>query len=165
MRLANPSARLIAALLLLIWVAPEARAQVKQPAKTAQKRKAPRAAARPTTAKRPAPVSQRDPFEPLVSARRSSEEPGVPLPPGKAGLVIGSLRVEGIVRAPSGMIVVVSNPQLRVYFLREGDQVYNGRVERITMEGVSFRETSKDSFGKTAERQVTKALYPSPGEK
>jgi len=29
------------------------------------------------------------------------------------------------------MIAVVTNPQLRTYFLREGDQLYDGRVERL----------------------------------
>jgi hypothetical protein len=29
---------------------------------------------------------------------------------------------------------------------------------------VSFQEFGKDAFGKPLERQVTKRLYPSPGE-
>ncbi|PYU14379.1 MAG: hypothetical protein DMG29_09770 [Acidobacteria bacterium] len=86
------------------------------------------------------------------------------LPPGKAGLVVSTLRLDGIVRAPNGMIAVVSNPQQRVYFLRDGDQLYDGRVERITMDAVSFNETGKDAFGKPVDRTVTKRLYPSPGE-
>lgn len=112
-----------------------------------------------------APVARRDPFEPLVSAQRPGGR-AMPdrLPPGKAGLVISTLRIDGIVRAPSGMIVVVSNPQQRVYFLREGDRLYDGSVEQITMDAVTFRESSKDPFGKPIERQVIKRLYPSVGE-
>jgi hypothetical protein len=32
------------------------------------------------------------------------------------------------------------------------------------MEGVAFHEIGKDAFGKPVDRQVTKRLYPSPGE-
>ena len=86
------------------------------------------------------------------------------LPPGKAGLVVGSLKIDGIVHGAGGMIAIVSNPQQRVYFLREGDKLYDGSVEHITLEAISFHEIGKDAFGKPLERQVTKRLYPSPGE-
>jgi hypothetical protein len=62
------------------------------------------------------------------------------------------------------MIAVVSNPQQRTYFLREGDQLYDGRVEKISMDGISFHENGKDAFGKPVERQVNKRIYPSSGE-
>jgi hypothetical protein len=62
------------------------------------------------------------------------------------------------------MIAVVSNPQMRVYFLREGDHLYDGEVEHITMEGVSFHQAGKDAFGKAIERESTKRLYPTSGE-
>jgi len=135
----------------------------KQPAKKPAKAKAPQAAkAAPAAA--PAPVARRDPFDPLVGKEKPGGGSGERLPPGKAGLVVSTLRLDGIVRGPNGMIAVVSNPQQRVYFLREGDQLYDGRVERITMEAVAFHESGKDAFGKPVERQVTKRLYPSPGE-
>ena len=78
--------------------------------------------------------------------------------------MVGHLRIDGIVRGPGGMIAIVSNPQQRVYFLREGDKLYDGSVEKITLEAISFHEIGKDAFGKPLERQVTKRLYPSPGE-
>jgi len=107
-------------------------------------------------------VAKRDPFESLVGKEQSGPK-GV-LPPGKAGLQVGTLRLDGIVRAPNGMIAVVSNPQSRTYFLREGDQLYDGRVEKIAMDGVSFHEVGKDAFGKPVERQVNKRIYASAGE-
>jgi Tfp pilus assembly protein PilP len=79
-------------------------------------------------------------------------------------LQVSTLRLDGIVRAPNGMIAVVSNPQSRTYFLREGDQLYDGRVEKIAMDGVSFHEVGKDAFGKPVERQVNKRIYASAGE-
>lgn len=111
------------------------------------------------------PVPRRDPFDPLVDkAKDTPAGPQAPLPAGKPGLVVSSLRVDGIVRDPNGMIAIVSNPQMRVYFLREGDRLYDGDVEHITMEGISFHQSGKDAFGKPVEREVTKRLYPTPGE-
>jgi type IV pilus assembly protein PilP len=86
------------------------------------------------------------------------------LPPGKAGLMVGALRLDGVVRAPNGMIAIVSNPQQRTYFLREGDQLYDGRVDKISMENVSFHEVGRDAFGKPIEREVEKRIYPLAGE-
>jgi hypothetical protein len=163
--------------------APQAKAPAKPnpPAKTAT---APAAATTPAPVKGPAATAEkkptkppvekpaeekisgvrRDPFDPLLN--KPSQGTGTPqnLPPGKAGLVVGTLRVDGIVGGAHGMIAIVSNPQQRVYFLREGDKLYDGSVQHITLEAVSFQEVGKDAFGKPLERQVTKRLYPSPGE-
>ncbi len=146
----------------------------KPPAETAQKPPTKKSAKAPAKAKAKPPVeraaapkvsvARRDPFEPLLGKERAGGGSPERLPPGKAGLVVSTLRLDGIVRAPNGMIAVVSNPQQRVYFLRDGDQLYDGRVERITMDAVAFHETGKDAFGKPVERTVTKRLYPSPGE-
>jgi Tfp pilus assembly protein PilP len=118
----------------------------------------------PAKVAQPVKMSRRDPFSPLVGKEPAGGALPERLPPGKAGLVVSTLRLDGIVRGPNGMIAVVSNPQQRVYFLRENDQLYDGRVEKISMDAVSFHETGKDAFGKPVERQVTKRLYPSAGE-
>jgi hypothetical protein len=109
-------------------------------------------------------AARRDPFESLVGRQKNQADAAKNLPPGKAGLQVESLRLDGIVRAPNGMIAVVTNPQMRTYFLREGDQLYDGRVEKIAMDGVSFHELGKDAFGKPVERQVDKRIYSSAGE-
>lgn len=111
-----------------------------------------------------AKAARRDPFESLVMRQQAAKNAAAVLPPGKAGLQVSTLRLDGIVRAPSGMIAVVTNPQARTYFLREGDQLYDGRVEKIAMDGVSFHELGKDAFGKPVERQVNKRIYSSAGE-
>jgi len=107
-------------------------------------------------------MARRDPFESLVG--RQQGKGSQVLPPGKAGLQVSTLRLDGIVKAPNGMIAVVSNPQARTYFLREGDHLFDGSVEKISMDGVSFHEEGKDAFGKPMERQVNKRIYSSPGE-
>jgi hypothetical protein len=103
---------------------------------------------------------RRDPFDPLMNRPSQGTETPQALPPGKAGLVVGTLRIDGIVGGVHGMIAIVSNPQQRVYFLREGDKLYDGSVQHITIEAVSFQEVGKDAFGKSLERQVTKRIYP-----
>lgn len=109
-------------------------------------------------------VARRDPFESLVSRQQAQANAAKNLPPGIAGLQVSTLKLDGIVKAPNGMIAVVTNPQARTYFLREGDQLYDGRVEKIAMDSVSFHEVGKDAFGKPVERQVDKRIYSSAGE-
>ena len=142
--------------------APSAKRRAKNPAP----KRAPKPAASanpklPETDKEPK-IARRDPFASMVGREQAGTR--TDLPPGKAGLQVGTLRLDGIVRSPSGMIAVVSNPQSRTYFLREGDQLYDGRVEKIAMDGVSFHEVGKDAFGKPVERQVNKRIYASAGE-
>jgi len=138
---------------------PAARSAAKKPAKPA----APSVAA-PAPVEAENKVSRRDPFESLVGRQKAAADAARNLPPGKAGLQVSTLRLDGVVKAPNGMIAVVTNPQSRTYFLREGDQLYDGRVEKIAMDGVSFHETGKDAFGKPVERQVNKRIYASAGE-
>jgi Tfp pilus assembly protein PilP len=109
-------------------------------------------------------IARRDPFESLVGRKQAQDALAKNLPPGKAGLQVSTLRLDGVVKSTNGMIAVVANPQQRTYFLREGDQLYDGKVEKISMEGVTFHEEGKDAFGKPVERQVNKRLYSSAGE-
>ncbi len=109
-------------------------------------------------------IARRDPFESLIGRKQAQDALAKNLPPGKAGLQVGTLRLDGIVKSANGMIAVVANPQQRTYFLREGDQLYDGKVEKISMEGVTFHEEGKDAFGKPVEREVNKRLYTSAGE-
>jgi glucose/arabinose dehydrogenase len=143
---------------------PAHKARAKKPAPSAPAAAAPAPGAAPaaTDAEKPA-GPRRDPFLPLVSDKK---EGGIMehLPPGKAGLVITSVRVDGTVRSQEGMIAVLSNADQHVYFVREGDQLYDGNVDKIGLDGVTFRQNSKDAFGKPVERVVTKRIYASAGE-
>jgi hypothetical protein len=169
--------------------APAAAAPAKAPAKAPAPAKASQAA-KPVPAKPKPPVAQkpakppakpveevkkkeeapaasaaahrRDPFLALISA--SSISAPVRLPPGKAGLQVSTVRVDGIVRSQNGMIVVVTNPQNKTYFLHQGDRLFDGRVEQVSMDAVTFSESGKDPFGKEIQRTVVKRIYPSVGE-
>jgi hypothetical protein len=139
-----------------------ARAQAAAPASQAA---APQAAASPQAAPaRPAPAGaagRRDPFRPLVVKGQTDELPAR-LPPGKAGLVIGQLTVQGIVRGLNGeWIAVVDNKTKRAFFLFVGDELYNGTVSRITVDTVVFDERVMDAQGRMVTREVVKRLNPS----
>jgi hypothetical protein len=142
---------------------PAAKAVGKSPAKPAVKavEKPATPGTAPEAAESEVKQARRDPFESLIGRQNKT---AAILPPGKLGLQVSTLRLDGIVRAPNGMIAVVSNPQARTYFLREGDRLYDGSVEKISMDGVSFHEEGKDAFGKPVEHQVNKRIYSSPGE-
>jgi type IV pilus assembly protein PilP len=168
MKHSHKTLALFTLLAMSLAVIPATQAQA-APAPAAKKsahkaRAAAHAAAAPaagaTSAKSPE-AGKRDPFLPLVNETKTG---GPPLPPGKAGLVVATVRIDGTVRSPEGMLAVVSNPDQRVYFLREGDRLYDGDVEKIGLDGVTFKENSKDAFGKPVERLVTKRIYPSAGE-
>lgn len=123
-----------------------------------QQKPAPKQAAQAAGEKTtPGVVKRRDPFQSLLV--RPEEVAGQPLPPGKRGLVIAQLTVNGVVATATGMIAVVTmRGRNRAYFLRQRDELFNGYVGRITEDGVIFQETTVDAFGKEYEREVVKQL-------
>ncbi|MBI3405196.1 MAG: pilus assembly protein PilP [Acidobacteria bacterium] len=111
------------------------------------------------------PGNRRDPFASLISGGKQGPDTEMSCrAPGKGGIVIDTMRVDGIVRSSSAVLAVVRTPQSRVYFLHDGDRLCDGRVEKISMDGVTLRQTSRDAFGKPIERMVSKRLFPSAGE-
>jgi Tfp pilus assembly protein PilP len=105
----------------------------------------------------------RDPFAALVRESDPSDSHSN-LPPGIAGLQVATVRLQGMVRTSDGMVAVVENPQDSVYFLHDGDHIYDGVVEKIGIDGITFRQESKDAFGRTVDRDVSKRLYPIAGD-
>jgi hypothetical protein len=126
----------------------------------------------PSFGRSPAIVGQRDPFKlppppgPAALASAAGEEMKGPAPPGKRGLVIGQLRLEGVVRLDQSntMIAVVADYRNLAYFLRENDAVYNGVVSKIAPDSISFKENYLDQFGRAQLREVVKRLSGAPGE-
>lgn len=116
------------------------------------------------------PVGTRDPFDlpkPAKAEGKLSEVPPSSLPSGTRGLVIGQLKVEGIVREDNSntMIAVVTGRTNLAYFLRESDPVYDGVVSKITPDSVYFKENYLDEAGRMNSREVIKRLAGAPGEK
>src|SRR6266851_4017836 len=104
---------------------PSPTSQAGKPAAAAKSPSKPRVKkpGKPATPRPPAPVvsevrqARRDPFESLIG-RGQGKGVAPNLPPGIHGLQVSTLRLDGVVKAPNGMIAVVSNPQSRTYFLR-----------------------------------------------
>jgi Tfp pilus assembly protein PilP len=171
---AKPAAQAAAKATAPVPAKPAAQASAKPAAKVAAKpaakkpAKTPAPAVRAVSSKKPVEseqkIARRDPFESLIGRKQAQDALAKNLPPGKAGLQVSTLRLDGVVKSANGMIAVVANPQNRTYFLREGDQLYDGKVDKISMEGVTFHEEGKDAFGKPVEREVNKRLYSSAGE-
>jgi hypothetical protein len=107
----------------------------------------------------------RDPFKSLL-VKEGDPTAGQQLPPGKAGLVIGSLTINGIVLSATDNIAVVTMPgRNRAYFLRARDELFNGYVEAVTADGVVFRERASDPFGRVFEKEVVKQVTTGAGAK
>jgi hypothetical protein len=104
------------------------------------------------------PVSHASKRDPFVSPIQSQANGPINCGTGKRCLVVDQTVLEGIVKAPNGMIAVVSNSANKAYFLRENDPVYNGFVMRITPDSVVFREQVSDKFGKTSTREIVKKV-------
>ena len=125
-----------------------------------------KSAAAPSASPKPAAASgakSRDPFHTLIVEKKppvaGGGGPPPRLPPGKRGLVIQQLDLQGIARAVDGSwIAVVDNKTKRAYFLREKDQLYNGTVTKITSDQVVFLETLNDGTGKMSTREVIKKV-------
>jgi len=139
----------------------------KKPAKAAPK--APVAKAQPSSLA--SDGSLRDPFKlpppPSEGPEGAPMDMG-PLPPGSRGLIIGQLKLEGIVRQGKEnpkMIAVLANPANRAYFLHENDPLYNGVITKITPDSVYFKEDVRDAAGNTTSHEVIKKLAPASGEK
>lgn len=107
-------------------------------------------------------AGKRDPFK-LPPPPRKGGASGTmvsPLPPGARGLVIGQLRLKGIVRedADNRMIAVVMNGTNLAYFLRVHEKVYNGVVMKITPDAIYFIQNSSRAGGRGAPREVVLKL-------
>lgn len=87
-------------------------------------------------------------------------------PPGVHGLLVSELTLQGIVSEDSGreMIAVVTNSAGRTYFLRQNEQLFDGKLNKITPQAAYFEETLRDQKGHENVVQVVKWLNSKPGE-
>jgi Tfp pilus assembly protein PilP len=146
-----------------IPAATQAAAAKSLPAKPAEA-KSPAAAEASTTPDAPKPEKQedkkysmtgkRDPFISPVVNRQS----GSGCSTGKKCLDIEQIALRGVVKSDNGMIAVVTNGLNKAYFLRENDPVFNGYVEKITVDSIVFKETFQDRLGKPFTKDVVKRI-------
>ncbi|MDR3765178.1 MAG: hypothetical protein P4M01_13905 [Acidobacteriota bacterium] len=76
---------------------------------------------------------------------------------GRQCLEVSDLVLQGVVKGPSGFIAVVVNGE-HTYFLREGDPLANGDVEKITGDTIQLRERFQDDLGRSQTRQVVRKV-------
>jgi hypothetical protein len=106
------------------------------------------------------PGERRDPFKSLLQAREPTELRG-PRPEGIPGLLIDEIDLTGIFVTLEGPVAqVVSPEQDRSYLLREGDQLYDGDVVRISQDAVVFKQILDDPTALKPFREVQKQLNP-----
>jgi hypothetical protein len=99
--------------------------------------------------------AKRDPF---ISVIRSGGLSGPGCAVGKKCLVADQVTLRGVVKSADGFIAVVENQQRRVYFLREGDPIFNGQVVKIMSDSILFREKTIDKVGKEHTREIAKRI-------
>lgn len=106
------------------------------------------------------PGSRRDPFRSLLAAKNKAERRGA-LPDGIPGLLIEEIDLTGIFRTSRGFVaqVLASNKE-KSYLIREGDQLYDGDVVRITQQEVVFKQIVSDPTVIKPFREVIKKLSP-----
>jgi Tfp pilus assembly protein PilP len=110
--------------------------------------------------------SRRDPF--LVPIQLDSknnpaklvdeEAPRGTPPPGIAGMLIDQVTLVGISSQSGSRIAILRGSDKRVYFLRQGDKLFDGYVRQIGADYVSLVRETKMKSGKLITQDLTKRL-------
>jgi hypothetical protein len=109
------------------------------------------------------PGNRPDPFlNPLIQ-RKSKEDvdeeiPKGIQPPGIAGMSNNELELLGMSVSPEGKTAVFRGSDKRVYFLREGDRLFDGYVKTIAVDFVLLIRETKLRSGRVLTQEVTKRL-------
>lgn len=112
------------------------------------------------------PAGRRDPFRSLFDSVPINKKG--PRPRGVAGMLVTEVSLVGIVRDPSGgNIAFLTGSDGKGYFLRVGDEVYDGTLIAIDPAAgvVTFRQQVDDPRLIKPYRDVPKKLVPQGEEK
>lgn len=106
------------------------------------------------------PGARRDPFRSLLQRRDTVDRPQE-RPEGLPGLLIDELRVQGIFMLPEGPVAqVMSSRQETSFLIRPGDELWDGDVEKITLDEVIFKQEVNDPTALKPFREIVKKLDP-----
>ncbi|HEV8336975.1 MAG TPA: hypothetical protein VGR67_11195 [Candidatus Polarisedimenticolia bacterium] len=110
------------------------------------------------------PAGRRDPFRSLVEQTKADRGPR---PKGIAGMLISEVDLVGIVQKGKDNRAFFNGSDNKGYFLRVGDQLYDGRIIQInrTTGQVVFRQEINDPRSIKPYRDITKRLYSAEEEK
>jgi hypothetical protein len=107
---------------------------------------------------------RRDPFlHPLSfsqNSRRSDEQAADrdPAPPGMAGTRIEQATLQGISMQDNRRVAIVRGMDGLIYFLREGDTLFDGYLKAIGSDSITLVRKTKMKSGKTLAQDVIKRL-------
>ena len=105
------------------------------------------------------PAGRRDPFRSLLEGFEEMEEgPAQARPPGLPGMMIGELRLEGIIETPSGILAFVLGRDNVSYIIRPGTKLYNGEVAEIQPKKVVFRQDVNDPNRRKQYEEVVREI-------
>jgi hypothetical protein len=110
------------------------------------------------------PAGRRDPFRNLFEPARTVRGEA---PPGMAGMLVSELDLVGIVKdATGGDVALVIGSDNKGYFLRVGDNVFDGAVIAVDsrLGTVTFRQQVEDPRQIKPYRDIEKRLVPQDDE-
>ena len=109
-------------------------------------------------------AGRRDPFRSLLENMAIKGEGQ--RPPGIAGMLISEVDLVGIINGPAGSIAFLNGSDNRGYFMRNGNELYDGKVMDIDRAAgrVLFRQRIDDPREIKPYRDVIKKLYSSTEE-
>jgi hypothetical protein len=104
-----------------------------------------------------------DPFLNPISLRRNVIDPDAEMPrgtppPGIAGMSAKEVELLGMSMSPEGKTAVFQGTDKRVYFLREGDRLFDGYLKSIALDSVLLIRETKLKSGKVLIQEITKRL-------
>jgi hypothetical protein len=109
------------------------------------------------------PGDRRDPFKSLLAASETVELRG-PRPEGIPGLLIDEIVITGTFRTDAGYVAQVQSAESQKSFLlKQGDQLYDGDVVRISGNEIVFKQIVQDPTALKPFREVVKTLNPEKG--
>lgn len=104
-----------------------------------------------------------DPFWNPLGQRKGGIDPNAEIPrgnppPGIAGMNTTEVELLGMSLSPEGKTAVFKGTDKRVYFLREGDRLFDGFLKAITIDSVLLIRETKLRSGKVLIQEITKRL-------
>jgi Tfp pilus assembly protein PilP len=107
------------------------------------------------------PAGRRDPFISLV--RRTTQASGTsanPRPTGLGGLSIEQIRMTGVVKGRQGFSAIVKGVDNRTYYVKAGDELYDGKVRAVTADAMFLIQNVNDPLSDAKTREIKRLLRP-----
>ncbi len=106
------------------------------------------------------PGARRDPFRSLL-VREQADQIETVRPEGVPGLLIDEIELQGIFMTEDGPIAQIQAASNEAsYLLRPGDQLWDGDVVGVGLDGITFKQSIDDPTALKPFREVVKKLNP-----